>query len=95
MTSSLNAIVPMACVTAAGIAAMVAEAWYWLSSDEEVVYDYYSDSIWEIADRLRNRWLKTRQPVALHGSEINAARAEAARFGIENGTYSHNGIVGD
>jgi hypothetical protein len=74
---------------------MVAEAWYRLSSDEEVVYEYYSDSIWEIADRLRNRWLKTRVPVNLKGSEINAARAEAARFGIENGTYAHNGIVGD
>jgi len=60
-----------------------------------VVYDYYSDSIWEIAERLRSRWLKTRLPVDLRGSEINAARAEAARFGIENGTYAHNGIVGD
>ena len=75
-------------------AAIVAEAWYLLSSDEEVIFEYYSDSIWEIADRLRNRWLKTRVPVDLRGSEINAARAEAARLGIVNGTYAHNGIVG-
>ena len=75
-------------------AAIVAEAWYLLSSDEEVIFEYYSDSIWEIADRLRNRWLKTRVPVDLRGSEINAARAEAARLGIVNGTYAHNGIAG-
>ena len=76
-------------------AAMVAEAWYRLSSDEEViVFEDYPDSIWEIADRLRGHWLKTGRPVALKGSEINAARAEAARRGNENGFYSNNGIVG-
>jgi hypothetical protein len=75
-------------------AAMVAQAWYLLSADDEVVvFDDHLGPAWEIADRLRNRWLTTRKPVPLKASEINAARLQAARLGYENGHYSRNGIV--
>lgn len=75
-------------------AAMLAEAWYRLTSDDVVVFDGLGDVIWEVADRLRKRWLATRLPVPLRNSEINAVRAAAARDGYENGHYYNNGIIG-
>lgn len=75
-------------------AAMLAEAWYRLTSDDVVVFDGFGDAVWEIADRLRNRWRATGVPVPLRNSEINAMRLEAARAGHENGHYYNNGIVG-
>jgi len=74
-------------------AAMVAQVWYQLSSDDVVLFDEFYGPIWEIADRLRNRWLATGKPVPLRGSEINAVRAHAARMGYENAHYSHDGII--
>lgn len=75
-------------------AAMLAQVWFLLSSDDVVVFDDFYGPLWEIAGRLRNRWMKTRLPVPLTASEINAARLHAAKQGYENGHYSHNGILG-
>lgn len=73
---------------------MLAQVWYLLSSDDVVVFDEFYGPLWEIAGRLRNRWMKTRLPVSLTASEINAARLHAAKQGYENAHYSHNGILG-
>jgi hypothetical protein len=76
-------------------AALVAEAWYLQSSNDTIVFDEdHYGPVWEIAQRLRDRWLATRQPVPLKASEINAARLRVAQLGTENGYYSNNGIVG-
>lgn len=75
-------------------AAILAEVWYRLSGNDEIlVFDYWSDGVWEVASRLRERWYATHRPVPLRGSEINMLRLEAAKKGYDNGYYSHDGMA--
>jgi hypothetical protein len=78
-------------------AAMLARAWYMLTSPDEIIVleerGELTEKVWEIAYSLRQRWLSKRVPVVMKASEINAIRGEAARFGHDNGHYHNDGIA--